>query len=108
MSLFPRRRKRAAQLPRQLALGQLDDAIGRAERAIPAGARIFTSWSPKVKYAHVWSAINPGAVCETFSTREEPWLGTGSDEERKRAASLPSCPGCAKGDVKAADERRAS
>ena len=78
------------------------------EPAIPAGALIFTSWSPKVKCSHRKSALNPGAVCETFRLREEPWLGTGSDDERARAASLPPCPVCAKGDARAADERRSA
>jgi hypothetical protein len=64
---------------------------------IPAGARIFTSWSPKVTVAHVKSALHPGAVCEAMSQRED-WLGAGSDEERYRAASLRLCSRCATGD----------
>jgi hypothetical protein len=95
MKLIPRRKKQGTRVSRQLAQGLLEDAMGRAERAIPAGARIFTSWSPKVRYAHVKSAVNLGSVCETFSTREEPWLGTGSDDEREHASSLPLCPKCA-------------
>jgi hypothetical protein len=83
--------KRKSKPGRQAAL---EDAMGRAERAVPAGARIYTSASPKVRYAHVKSAVNLGSVCETFSTREEPWLGTGSDEERDHAAALPLCPKC--------------
>ena len=101
------RRKRGSQLSRQLALSLLEDAMDKAA-PIPAGARIYTSDSPKVRLSHVKSAVNPGSVCVTFGTREGPWLGTGSDRERERAASLPPCPGCAKGDAGAADERRSA
>jgi hypothetical protein len=102
MSIFKRGPSR---LERQLAAHDLAEAVRQVEQPIPAGARVFTSWSPKVRRAHLWSAVNPGSVCETFSTREGPWLGTGSDEERAHAAALPLCPKCAAGD---AQERAAS
>jgi hypothetical protein len=69
-------------------------AMGHAERAIPAGTLIYTSWSPKVEVSHVKSAVNAGSVCEAHSLRED-WLGTGSDEEREHARSLRPCPRCA-------------
>ena len=67
-------------------------------RAIPAGARIYTSESPKVTVAHVKSALNPGAVCEAMSQREGPWLGTGSEQEREHAAGLRLSRRCRSGD----------
>jgi hypothetical protein len=104
VSLFKRG---PGKLERLRAASRLQEATGRVQ-AIPAGARIFTSWSPKVRFAHLKSAVNPGSVCEPHSKREEPWLGLGSDEEREHAASLPLCPGCEKGDAQASHERRAS
>ena len=98
MSLFKRRPDR---LERLLAQSALQDAMARVE-PIPAGSLIYTSDSPKVGISHVKSALNPGAVCEAMSQREGPWYGTGSDEERERAASLRPCGRCARGDVKAA------
>ena len=99
MSLFKRRPDR---LERLLAQSDLEDAMARAERAIPAGTLIYTSDSPKVGVSHVKSALNPGAVCEAMSQREGPWYGTGSDEEKEHAASLRPCGRCAIGDRKAA------
>ena len=100
--VMKRWRKKPNKAERQAALGLLEDAMGRAEQAIPAGSLIYTSDSPKVEVSHVKSALNPGAVCEAMSQREGPWYGTGSDEEREHAASLRPCGRCARGDVKAA------
>jgi hypothetical protein len=88
VSIFKRRPTR---LGRQLALGELEDAMGAAERAVPAGTLIYTASG---RVAHVKSAIHPGALCPAMREWTD-WLGTGSDEERDRAASLPSCPRCA-------------
>lgn len=95
MKLLPKRKP--TRLERQLAAADLDMAMARAQ-PIPPGSRIYTSDSPKVAVAHVKSARNPGAVCEAMSQREGPWLGTGSDEERRHAASLRLCSRCEMGD----------
>lgn len=95
MSIF---RRGPNRMERLLAAARLQEAVGRIEPAIPPGTRIFTSWSPKVAVAHVKSAVNAGSVCDAMSQREGPWLGTGSDEERRRAAALRLCPRCAAGD----------
>ena len=94
MSIF----KRKDRVGRQLGNALLEDAIARVEQPIPAGTRIYTSDSPKVKVAHVKSALHPGAVCEAMSLREGPWLGIGSDEEKRHAALLRLCSRCAIGD----------
>ena len=79
--------KRAA---RQQALADLDTAIARSERAIPAGSRIYTASG---KVAHVKSAASPGALCEAMREWTD-WLGTGYGQERDYAASLPLCRRC--------------
>jgi hypothetical protein len=94
MSLF---RKRPSRLDRVLAEHDAAEAALQAQ-AIPPGSRIFTSWSPKITVAHVWSALNPGAVCEAMSQRTGPWLGVNSAEEKARALSLRLCHRCKDGD----------
>ena len=94
MGIFKRRTP--TRLQRQLAEADLETAMGRVQ-PIPPGSRIFTSWSTKVSVAHVKSARNAGSVCEALSERTD-WLGTGSDEERERAATLRLCSRCAAGD----------
>lgn len=94
MPIF-RRKKR---LDRVLATHDLNEALRTVQPPIPAGTRIYTSNSAKVKVAHVKSGLHPGAVCEAMSLREGPWLGTGSDEERERARSLRLCTRCQAGD----------
>jgi hypothetical protein len=79
------------RLQRQLAAADLETAIGRAERAIPAGTLIYT---PSGRKSHVKSALTPGALCPDLRDWPGPWLGTGSGEEQEHAASLPLCPRC--------------
>ena len=93
MSIFKRG---PGKLKRVLAEHDLSEAMLRVQ-PIPPGSRIYTSVSPKVAVAHVKSGRNPGAVCEAMSERTD-WLGTGSDEERRHAASLRLCHRCSMGD----------
>jgi len=92
----PSWRRKPTRLEKVLAEADLSEAMLRVQ-PIPPGSRIYTSVSPKVAVAHVKSGRNPGAVCEALSERTD-WLGTGSDEERRHAASLRLCHRCSMGD----------
>jgi hypothetical protein len=97
MSIFPGRKKRAAQLPRQLALGRLDDAIGRAEDTRTFADRCRHVRTGQGRKAHLEDPERPGsgALCE--------WPGA-------LLAADPALPVCQLCKVAAgiADERRAS
>ena len=74
MGIFKRGPNRMERL---LAASRLQEAMERAEAAIPAGSLIATRTGT---VAHTKSALHPGARCEAMREWTD-WRIVGSDEE---------------------------
>jgi hypothetical protein len=79
------------RIDRVMAIHDLTEAMVRAEQPIPTGSLIYT---PAGRKSHYKAALTEGAMCPDLANWPGPWMGTGSSEERERAASLPLCPRC--------------
>lgn len=63
------------------------------DQGIPDGYTLV--YRPTGRYAHFADTGDAGGYCEVYCRLGGTgWLGTGSQEQYERAASLPKCPAC--------------
>ena len=109
MSIF-KRKKQGTRLSRLLAQGDLQDAMGRVEPAIPEPPQPETQservlcYSPNGGFAHddLGGAV-PRPACHGGAKRYERAV---SPAQKQRAAALKPCPHCAR--LRESDESRAA
>lgn len=88
MKLWPRRR--GTRLERLLAASALEDAMARAE----APREPVRAYTKSGRVAHLLGPDGHALCPHMAEWPTEVWLGTKGDEERERAAALPTCVGC--------------